>query len=43
MKDISEYTNELYKRIDEKTEALEKRPLFKLRGKDNDSSKKINY
>ena len=40
MKDISEYTNELYKRIDEKTEALEKRPLFKLRGKDNDSSKK---
>ena len=26
MKDISEYTNELYKRIDEKTEALEKRP-----------------
>lgn len=26
MKDISEYTNDLYKRIDEKTEALEKRP-----------------
>ncbi len=40
MKDISEYTNDLYKRIDEKTEALEKRPLFKLRGKDNDSSEK---
>lgn len=40
MKDISEYTNELYKRIDEKTEALGKRPLFKLRGKDNDSSEK---